>query len=250
MQDAISEILKIANEVHPANKLSDRESLVSQYYQYHPRLSSIKNCSPDAKVLDIGCGSGRLGYWKNYLLPKRNDIYITGIDLYTPVEKTALDAFFKVNLDEEILPFPDKSFDFIFMSHLIEHVQDWKALLFECDRVLKEASTLYIETPSLHSVNLPPRNLFVENGFTCTTINFYDDSTHTVAVDLDDVKKHMTDIGYYTLNQGYCKSVFLEDALIQYGFHFRDEEVTSYGIWSKLLFASGILLQKRSALLY
>ncbi len=103
MQDAISEILKIAHEAAPAKKLSDREYLISQYYQYHIRFSSIKNCSPNAKVLDIGCGAGGLGHWKNYLLPKRNDIHITGIDLYKPIEKTELNAFFKVNLDEETI---------------------------------------------------------------------------------------------------------------------------------------------------
>ncbi len=250
MKDTIAEILKIAKEVVPEEKTSDREYLISQYYQYHPRFSSIKNCSPNSKVLDVGCGAGGLGHWKNYLFPKRNDVHITGIDLYTPTQKTTLDAFFKVNLDEEKLPFPDKSFNFVFMSHLIEHVKDWKALLSECDRVLKEDGTIYIETPSLHTVHLPPRSEFIENGFSCTTINFYDDSTHTVTVDLDEAKKYMKDKGYNTLSQGYCKNVYLEDALIRFGFHHQDEEVTSYGIWSKLLFAAGILLQKKAGTLY
>jgi SAM-dependent methyltransferase len=48
--------------------------------------------------------------------------------------------------DATATPFPDKAFDFVFCSHLLEHMDNPAALLTELQRISKRG---YIETPSL-----------------------------------------------------------------------------------------------------
>lgn len=229
----------------PVKVSYSRDELIQLYWQFHQRFKAFKTFSvPDGKVLDVGGGSGGLSVWKNWHLPLRKDLKMSIIDLqkgefWDRYEKTAI-----LNLDNDQLPFEDGSFDFIMLSHLIEHVKDWKALLLQLKRVLKKGGVIYIETPSQHTVNLPSKTNYIEKGFLCTTINFYDDQTHTTPTDIDEVGTFGNTNGFMVLEKGYCRSIYLEDALISYGYKHKDAEASQYGLWSKLLFSSYIVLQK------
>jgi ubiquinone/menaquinone biosynthesis C-methylase UbiE len=223
----------------------NRDSLIQLYWQYNQRFKMFKTFSkPEGSILDIGAGSGGLVFWKDYLLPHRKDLKMTGIDLQKGQFFDRYDRYEILNLDQKDLPFENNSFDFIQLSHLIEHIKDWKALLDQCNSILKKGGAMYIETPSLHTVNLPKKEHYVEKGFLCTTINFFDDNTHVLPVDLDEVGVYGDKIGLMTLEKGYCKSIYLEDILLSYGRDHKDAEVSQYGLWSKLFFSSYIVLQK------
>ena len=222
-----------------------RDELIKLHWQYHQRFKSFKIFSvTGGNILDVGGGSGGLFFWKDYLLPNRKDLKMSVVDMqkgefFHKYEKHAI-----LNLDTDELPFEKESFDCVILSHLIEHVKDWKLLLQKINKVLKPNGVVYIETPSMHTVNLPSKKHYIEKGFPCTTINFFDDHTHIAPVDLDEIGAYVNPLNLMTLEKGYCRNVFLENLLLSYGHQKNDMEVSQYGLWSKLLFSSYIILQK------
>jgi ubiquinone/menaquinone biosynthesis C-methylase UbiE len=224
----------------------DREVLIRLYWQYHPRFKSFKILSTkNANMLDIGSGNGGLFYWKEYLLPARADMKMTALDLQKGEHFGKYERYLVFNLDSGDIPLPDNSFDFIFLSHLIEHVSNWKSLVENCARLLKSNGTIYIETPSKHTIDLPSKEFYIQKGYLCTTINFKDDFTHVETVDLDEVGDFSSEFNLITLEKGICKIPFLENTLLSAGLQQRDAELCQYGLWSKLLFSSYLMLCKQ-----
>jgi SAM-dependent methyltransferase len=238
----LSEVNRFAGE--PVLNFS-RDELISLYWQYHQRFKFFKTAAlANGKILDIGGGTGGIFWWKEFLAPSRGDLKIFALDLYKGQFFDKLDGYHLINLDNEKIPHENESFDFIMMSHLIEHVRDWKQLIRECGRIMKPNGVIYIETPSIHTVSLPSRSFFLEKGYDCSTINFYDDNTHTEIVDLNNVDSFSESIGLLSIEKGFCKNNYLQDELISLGYRTKDPETTTYGLWSKLMFASYIVLQK------
>lgn len=69
------------------------------------------------KVLDVGCGSGLFA--EAFALRNLN---VTGIDKNPRMVKTAADMVLNAQFQEgtaEQLPFPDRSFDLVFLGHLL-----------------------------------------------------------------------------------------------------------------------------------
>ena len=100
-------------------------------------INNLLEKNSNWKVLDIGCG-------------------------YTAHDKAKvicdiqyLSNFYKdkkfVKLNEEVLPFDDKEFDFVIASHVIEHVKDVKFFIKELERVSTKG---YIELPTILEDNL------------------------------------------------------------------------------------------------
>jgi len=94
---------------------------------------------PNENVLDVGCGA--------YPFPHATML----VDLYTEKSnhrnealKTDGKAF--QTADINCLPFKDKSYDFVFCSHVLEHVDNPKSA---CEELMRVGRRGYIETPSL-----------------------------------------------------------------------------------------------------
>ena len=95
-------------------------------------------------VLDVGCGDGLL------LSLCENVVEKYGLDIF---DKKLYDdkAIIYVKHDvTEGFPYESAKFDVVHSSELIEHVQDTKFFLKECNRVLKPEGRLIISTPNLH----------------------------------------------------------------------------------------------------
>lgn len=87
---------------------------------------------PHARVLDVGCGDGRIAM---LLLDARPDIRIEGIDvLVRPVTRISVSVF-----DGLRIPFPDKSFDAVMFVDVLHHTDDPEGLLREARRVAVQA---------------------------------------------------------------------------------------------------------------
>ena len=102
----------------------------------------------DKDILEIGAGislfAGKLA--------ERNRVVLTDINetlLNQNPENCDL-----VVADAENLPFPDKSFDFIYLVGILHHLPDQKKGMQEIKRVLKEEREVFISEPTKWSVNL------------------------------------------------------------------------------------------------
>lgn len=95
---------------------------------------------PSAKVLEIG---GARGHQAKMLAAWGLDV--TSIDI-TPESD---DAVFPVHhYDGRHIPFPDRSFDVVFSSNVLEHVHDLPGLLNDAVRVLKPGGIMVHILPS------------------------------------------------------------------------------------------------------
>lgn len=109
------------------------------------------NIKKDDRVLDVGCGDG-------YILEKvhdKVDMKGYGIDLSTKAIKITKifagcrnrDLEFILGVAEHI-PFPDKFFDKVICSEIIEHVTDDSKFLKELHRVLRPRGLVYVTFPN------------------------------------------------------------------------------------------------------
>ena len=100
-------------------------------------IDSLLENNKDWKVLDIGCG---------YTAHKNASVICDVQDLSN---------FYKdrkfIKLNDKILPFKDKEFDFVIASHVIEHVEDPFFFIKELERISVKG---YIELPTILEDNL------------------------------------------------------------------------------------------------
>ncbi|MEK6972687.1 MAG: class I SAM-dependent methyltransferase [archaeon] len=81
--------------------------------------------------LDVGCGNGRL----SKKIQEQLNIELVGVDIYR-----AKSAKIDVHLfDGQNLPFPDNSFDSVFLIDVLHHAQNSEILMKEAFRVAKKS---------------------------------------------------------------------------------------------------------------
>ncbi len=88
------------------------------------------------KLLDAGCGKG--GFMVSWRILGYDS---EGCDI-NPSNKNIK----KVNLEEK-WPYKSNSFDYIFMSHVCEHIKNQRNLIEETHRILRKGGKLIIEVP-------------------------------------------------------------------------------------------------------
>lgn len=109
----------------------DRFPYQSKYHDF--------NIGPKDMVLDIGCGA--------YPFPYATML----VDLYMEKSEHRHEDLrtngkpFQVE-DINYLPFEDKSYDFVYCSHVLEHVDNPKCA---CEELMRVGKRGYLETPSL-----------------------------------------------------------------------------------------------------
>lgn len=107
-------------------------------YSYQRRFHSF-DIKPEDKVLDVGCGADPF--------PHATML----IDLFTKPTRH-LSAHLKTNgklfkvADINHLPFENKSYDFVYCSHVLEHVDNPSRA---CEELMRVGKRGYLETPSL-----------------------------------------------------------------------------------------------------
>ncbi len=124
----------------------------------HPRLRKLfdeANVGPDTTVLDIGCGRGDVvfcsaaqGAHAVGLDYSPDAIGIANSTLKTPENAPLKELASFVSADAKKIPFPDRTFDIVFMFDVVEHLRPWELheCLTEVKRVLKPEGRLILET--------------------------------------------------------------------------------------------------------
>jgi len=104
------------------------------------------------RILDIGCGDGKFTVLIGKACKAKEvygvDISERGIEM---ARKKGIKAF-RVDVDEESLPFENNYFDAIYAGAIIEHLFDPDHFLNEIYRVLKPEGLLVLDTPNLASL--------------------------------------------------------------------------------------------------
>ncbi len=125
--------------------------------------------TPDAKLLDFGCGDGELVHEF-----RKRGFQAYGIDIedfYKDVQQQCREegvvtadgeVFYTLDMNNYRLPFADNTFDCIISFYVFEHVQNWQQALAEIQRVLKPGGACLHIFPSKYCPVEP--HLFVPFG--------------------------------------------------------------------------------------
>jgi ubiquinone/menaquinone biosynthesis C-methylase UbiE len=94
-------------------------------------------------VLEVGCGTGAV---LEQIAAKEIGISFTGIEVGTErSQDQQRDDLHIHSYDGQKIPYGDKSFDFVYATHVLEHVTDERGFLCELRRVSRRF--VYVEVP-------------------------------------------------------------------------------------------------------
>jgi len=190
--------------------------------------------------LDIGCGNHSASLTKK-IFP--NCKYY-GLDLNKDYnndenEFKLMEAFYEADLStSDLRQIPDGMFDYINMTHVIEHIKNHEFALEKLCTKLKKDGMIFIEYPSWRSTKLPSMH---------KTLNFFDDQTHIYIHDNRDLANLLMKFDMQILKMGTRRNIFeilvipkrLLISLI------KRERITGSVFWSLLGFADYIIAKKK-----
>tara|TARA_B100000530_G_scaffold284918_1_gene199369 strand:+ start:106 stop:780 length:675 start_codon:yes stop_codon:yes gene_type:complete len=102
-------------------------------------LKILKKNQNNWKILDIGCNLAAVEYAQT----------VADIEDFSKFYQEKNKEF--ILIKNKILPFKDNEFDFVYASHVIEHIDDVSFFISELKRISKQG---YIELPSVLEDNL------------------------------------------------------------------------------------------------
>lgn len=146
-----------------------------QYVDWHQRPGYwgdiTRHFAPDARLLDVGCGSAWLAeHFEHYTGVERDP---AAVERAVSLGRNVVSA----DLESEPLPFEDGSFDGLVLKDLLEHVREPAAVVREAHRVLKDGGRVYASSPDAQRwawddyTHVRPftlrgyRRLFADHGF-------------------------------------------------------------------------------------
>jgi len=147
--------------------------------------------------LDIGAGQGELIRLLGDALSVRSSACDFHVDRFDSVDVPIT----RVDLDREPLPYPDEEFDLVTCSEVVEHLENYRALLREAYRVTKPGGLVVLTTPNV--LNAQSRMRYLASGFPVLfgPLPVGHDERHSTA-------RHITPIPYF----------YLAHALLETGF--------------------------------
>jgi SAM-dependent methyltransferase len=147
--------------------------------------------------LDIGAGQGELIRRLGEAMPLQSAACDFHVERFAGGEVPIA----QVDLEREPLPYPDNAFDLVTCSEVVEHLENYRALLREAHRVTKPGGLLVLTTPNV--LNVQSRMRYLVSGFPVLfgPLPVGHDERHSTA-------RHITPIPYF----------YLAHALLETGF--------------------------------
>lgn len=191
-------------------------------------------------LLDIGAG--------NHSASKTKGVFPNceyhGVDLdktYHNDERDfeAMAAFYEMDLT--LLNFnsiPDAYFDFIRMTHVIEHLHNGDEVVSGLLPKLKPGGYIYVEFPGVKSTRLPSME---------GTLNFYDDKTHVRVYSSKELGQQMSKEGCRILSSGTRRNMafILAMPFLTASALLRGKKLQGPYFWDILGFAEYVFAQKQ-----
>ena len=142
--------LDAAQQEFPHARLEFIRKAEAAHFWFQPRQrlleqTLVRRAALPARVLDVGCGSGR---WVRHLAELGYEV--AGTDIWPPPPDGLATENYACGTAEK-LPWPDASFDVATMLDILEHVDDLSALR-ECRRLLKPEGQLLVAVPAFPSL--------------------------------------------------------------------------------------------------
>jgi len=193
------------------------------------------------KVLDVGCGN-RSPSITTSLFPEIEYFGLDKEDYNLTIEdkKILENRYFNVdleNLSELDRLLPDDYFDFIIMSHVIEHTINGLEVLEILTRKVKRGGGIYIEFPSIKSLSLPSMP---------GTLNFCDDPTHVRIYDIKEIANTLIRCGFKIIKAGKRRNLIrcLLTPLVAIYHLIKFKKVQGGAFWDILGFAEFVYAVK------
>jgi SAM-dependent methyltransferase len=109
--------------------------------------------------LDIGAGQGELIQQLRQALPLKSSACDYHVERFPLKDVPCV----QINLNHERLPYADGSFDMVTASEVLEHVENYRAVLRDAHRVMKGGAVMVVTTPNVLNVNSRVR--YLVSGF-------------------------------------------------------------------------------------
>lgn len=122
------------------------------------------------KILDTGCG---IGEKYNVFLKNLKFFRLYGVDIFDKCPNTLLYKYVKANLDEDGIPFKNKTFDIVYSNQVIEHLLNKDKFVSEIFRVLKNGGLFIIATENIASFDNIISLLFAQEPLSQHSSNRY-----------------------------------------------------------------------------
>jgi SAM-dependent methyltransferase len=118
------------------------------FHEHMARYAFACRLARHKRVLDAACGAG---YGSAALAAQAS--FVAALDISLEAVQAAARAYLRPNLAflaarAEQAPFPDGAFDLIVAFEVIEHLEDWRALLAEARRLLAPGGQFIVSTPN------------------------------------------------------------------------------------------------------
>jgi SAM-dependent methyltransferase len=142
--------------------LSSRIALHTRFstspFDWYAWVFDQYDAPPDAKVLELGAGTGALWKAKIDRVPAGWQITLSDFSPGMVEEqrrnlKDAPHSFSFEIINAENIPYEDNHFDMVVANHMLYHVPDWPKALAEIRRVLKPGGRLYAATNGIQNMS-------------------------------------------------------------------------------------------------
>ncbi len=154
MKSTSEKVLEKYNTILQRPTVQDANARKVMFKSFERTLGKWLPDNKDAAILDIGCGEGSLLMF----LKEKGYQNLSGFDLseenVSIAHQLSLDFVIRFNALDIVDYMPGKSFDFIFVMDLIEHVPKEFAVDFLSNVLtrLKSGGTMVIQTPNMGSI--------------------------------------------------------------------------------------------------
>lgn len=173
--------------------------------EFETHMLAFKLIESNKKILDIGCATG---YMAKSLLAKKCETY--GVDYDQNALKKAekyCKKTFRADLNEvKTLPFPKKTFDYVLLMDVIEHLTNSDNILSLLKQYLKKDGKLIISVPNIAHASIRWSLMTGKFDYTSTGIL---DQTHVHFYTQKSFEQKLKDAGFeiekLVPTNGMCK---------------------------------------------